>query len=140
MSVQTKMEDVNTTALIQMALTIVHVLLDTGYTGKDSVQVNTLCVSKSTSFSLVFAHIDIDECSEGTSGCNQICSNTLGSYTCSCQDGYELDIDNHTCIDIDECIDDNGGCDHTCVNTNGSYYCLCNDSYVLNYDRHRCDG
>ena len=97
-------------------------------------------MSKSISSALGIAHIDIDECSEGTSGCDQLCSNTLGSYTCSCYSGYELDIDNHTCIDIDECIDDNGGCEHTCVNTIGSYYCLCNYSYVLNYDRHQCDG
>ena len=83
---------------------------------------------------------DIDECSEGISGCDQLCSNTLGSYTCSCYSGYELDTDNHTCIDIEECIDDNGGCEHTCVNTIGSYYCQCNYSYVLNYDRHQCDG
>ena len=39
MSVQLKMEDVSTTALIQMVLTIVHVLLDTTYTTQNFVQV-----------------------------------------------------------------------------------------------------
>ena len=39
MSVQMKMEDVNTTALIQMVLTIVHALLDTTYTTQNFVQV-----------------------------------------------------------------------------------------------------
>ena len=29
--------------------------------------------------------------------------NAVGSYTCSCQSGYELSSDNHTSIDIDEC-------------------------------------
>ena len=46
MSVQMKMEDVNTTALIQMVLTIVHVLLDTGCTRKNFVQVITLVCQK----------------------------------------------------------------------------------------------
>ena len=84
--------------------------------------------------------IDIDECIEGTSGCNQVCSNTLGSYECSCERGYELDTDNHTCTDIDECIINNGGCEQSCINTNGSYYCTCDYGYVLNDDRHFCSG
>ena len=84
--------------------------------------------------------LDINECSEGISGCNQICSNTLGSYTCICQNGYQLDTDNHTCIDINECAVNNGGCEQSCVNTIGSYYCLCNYSFVLNGDGHHCDG
>lgn len=31
---------------------------------------------------------DIDECLIGTDLCEQICSNTVGSYECSCTDGY----------------------------------------------------
>jgi hypothetical protein len=44
----------------------------------------------------VFA-ADIDECHENTDGCGQICSNTFGSYTCSCNIGYRLDTDRHAC-------------------------------------------
>ena len=33
---------------------------------------------------------DIDECSEGTSGCSQICENLRGSYNCSCFGGYNV--------------------------------------------------
>ena len=41
---------------------------------------------------------DIDECSDGISGCNQTCTNTIGSYTCSCQSRfYTLNADGHTC-------------------------------------------
>ena len=35
-------------------------------------------------------HSDIDECSEGTHNCDQICTNTVGSFTCSCNSGYKL--------------------------------------------------
>ena len=40
---------------------------------------------------------DIDECSEGTSGCSQICENLRGSYNCSCFSGYNLQTNGHTC-------------------------------------------
>ena len=46
-------------------------------------------------------HKDIDECSEGISGCDHNCTNTNGSYYCTCMDGYELQSDNHTCTGND---------------------------------------
>ena len=33
---------------------------------------------------------DIDECDRGIGGCQHVCSNTDGSYYCSCNDGYTL--------------------------------------------------
>ena len=84
--------------------------------------------------------IDIDECSDGTSGCSQLCTNTIGSYTCTCDNGYQLTNDNHTCTDIDECTVNNGGCEKTCHNINGSYYCSCLNGYYLNNDDHNCTG
>ena len=42
-------------------------------------------------------NIDIDECAEETSQCGQECSNTIGSFICSCVDGYTLDIDGRKC-------------------------------------------
>ena len=36
--------------------------------------------------------IDIDECiSEGFKNCSQNCTNTEGSYLCSCVGGYAMD-------------------------------------------------
>ena len=40
---------------------------------------------------------DIDECVQGLAECSQRCNNTIGSYFCTCMDGYELESDNHTC-------------------------------------------
>ncbi len=42
-------------------------------------------------------YVDIDECAEVTDGCNQHCNNTIGSYFCDCNTGYELD-DPLTCV------------------------------------------
>lgn len=46
---------------------------------------------------LIFSSIDIDECTESTSGCDQICTNSAGSFKCSCISGYTLDSNNKTC-------------------------------------------
>ena len=43
--------------------------------------------------------IDINECVE-QSPCDQQCTNTIGSFTCSCNNGYELDSDQTTCRGI----------------------------------------
>ena len=46
---------------------------------------------------IFFIILDIDECTQGTNGCNHNCTNTVGSYYCTCMVGYELESDNHTC-------------------------------------------
>ena len=40
---------------------------------------------------------DIDECADNNGGCNQTCTNSIGSYQCSCQDGYMLNEDGYNC-------------------------------------------
>ena len=40
---------------------------------------------------------DIDECNNGTHNCSQMCTNTNGSFTCGCKNGYQLDPDEVTC-------------------------------------------
>lgn len=74
---------------------------------------------------------DIDECATNNDDCDDraVCANTVGSYTCTCGDGY--DGDGSMCFDIDECTED-GVCDAnaTCRNYDGAYDCECNDGYV----------
>ena len=40
---------------------------------------------------------DIDECALGISGCEQVCHNYDGGYSCECYSGYVLDTDQHNC-------------------------------------------
>ena len=40
--------------------------------------------------------VDINEC-EGYNDCHQNCTNTDGSYYCSCDTGFVLAVDNRTC-------------------------------------------
>ena len=50
------------------------------------------------SYIIIIHHLDIDPCSEGLHGCSQTCTNTLGSFTCGCNNGYLLDTDGAICI------------------------------------------
>ena len=44
--------------------------------------------------------IDINECSISNDGCEEICTNTNGSFICSCHQGYMLRHDKRTCTGI----------------------------------------
>ena len=44
--------------------------------------------------------IDVNECSARTDQCQQVCQNTIGSYVCSCNSGFILDVDGRTCDGI----------------------------------------
>ncbi|XP_068721771.1 uncharacterized protein [Montipora capricornis] len=66
-----------------------------------------------------------------TSDCDQICTNTPGSFICSCAIGYGLASDGISCLDIDECLVKNGGCSHDCYNYPGSFYCGCPEETTM---------
>jgi len=63
--------------------------------------------------------IEMNECELGTTACSQICTNTDGSYECSCRAGFRLDHDLHNCVDVDECLVGAPGCWGRCRNTQG---------------------
>ncbi len=65
--------------------------------------------------------LDVDECRQRPAPCDHDCTNTFGSYTCSCSSGYRLhersiahsgiggsSRQHHSmtsrCMDVDECI------------------------------------
>ena len=41
--------------------------------------------------------IDIDECAMDIDGCAQGCNNTVGSFNCTCSEGYVLNEDGFFC-------------------------------------------
>ena len=61
----------------------------------------TKLFSRPITFTLWYTHLlvtDIDECSHDTDGCENDCSNTIGSFYCSCNTGYALMANNKNCI------------------------------------------
>ena len=40
---------------------------------------------------------DINECTDNNGGCEHICVNNEGSYSCSCKSGYTLNSNGRNC-------------------------------------------
>ncbi|KAA6422834.1 MAG: vacuolar-sorting receptor 1-like isoform 1, partial [Trebouxia sp. A1-2] len=71
---------------------------------------------------------DINECLEGTAGCDHTCINEIGSYHCECDEGFNLFGGQGTpgfCYPKDMCGKDNGGCEGPCYSANGTSVCSC---------------
>ena len=50
---------------------------------------------------IVVVHADVNECLNTTlNNCQQVCHNTVGSYTCDCMTGYTLNSNGLTCSGI----------------------------------------
>ena len=45
----------------------------------------------------MYIFVDIDECTDNSDKCDQLCSNTIGSYECLCLSGYELNDNSYSC-------------------------------------------
>jgi len=41
---------------------------------------------------------DVNECDTNNGGCDHYCTNTIGSFECSCYPGYTLAGDGHACL------------------------------------------
>ena len=41
--------------------------------------------------------VDVNECTINNGGCEANCMDTEGSYVCSCEEGFELNINQHNC-------------------------------------------
>ena len=94
---------------------------------------------------------DTNECSKNP--CEHICTNTIGFFNCSCNDGYVLDENGrscngtyacnyadypqiftnvHYCIDIDECLSGPCPSHFICNNMDGNYSCDCPSGTMKN--------
>ena len=76
--------------------------------------------------------VDIDECALNLHNCHPDaqCTNTQGSFTCSCNRGFHGP--GVACVDDEECLDDTHNCHKhaTCSNTYGSFECACNQGLI----------
>ncbi|KAM4896067.1 hemicentin-1 [Sylvia borin] len=68
-----------------------------------------------------FSCQDINECQESNS-CHQRCFNTIGSFHCGCDPGFQLK--GRKCVDVNECRQNVCRPDQLCRNTRGGYKCI----------------
>jgi len=79
---------------------------------------------------------DVNECADATlNNCdvNAFCTDTAGSFTCTCNPGYTGAGTTGTCINVNECADatlNNCDVNAVCTDTVGSYTCTCNTGYT----------
>uniref|UniRef100_K9IVL3 Egf-like module containing, mucin-like, hormone receptor-like 1 n=1 Tax=Sus scrofa TaxID=9823 RepID=K9IVL3_PIG len=76
-----------------------------------------------------FACVDINECLQsGVCPEHSQCTNSLGSYSCSCHVGFTST--NSICEDVDECANPRACPEHaSCRNSVGSYSCVCKSGF-----------
>uniref|UniRef100_A0A3B4B8L5 EGF-like domain-containing protein n=1 Tax=Periophthalmus magnuspinnatus TaxID=409849 RepID=A0A3B4B8L5_9GOBI len=87
----------------------------------------------------IFNSCNLDKCTIENGGCESFCTNSEGSYECSCNSGYALMPDLRSCTDIDECEESPEICDGgQCTNTPGTYQCLCFDGFMASEDMKSC--
>ncbi|KAK2567531.1 Mucin-like protein, partial [Acropora cervicornis] len=86
--------------------------------------------------------LDIDECANKLSNmsCAQECTNTPGSFQCSCSSGFSLNSDKRSC-DAEISCSQNIGCNQVCYKSgrNGSATCDCYSGYKLASDDKTCE-
>ncbi|XP_077188775.1 hemicentin-1 isoform X2 [Paroedura picta] len=64
---------------------------------------------------------DLNECQD-SNPCHQRCFNTIGSFHCGCDPGYQLK--GRKCMDVNECRQNVCRPDQLCKNTRGGYKCI----------------
>lgn len=57
----------------------------------------TTNIAKHINIVTILYSTDTNECTVNNGNCSQLCTNTNGSYICSCELGYFLDVNNHSC-------------------------------------------
>lgn len=82
---------------------------------------------------------DVDDCRVLPALCTHgTCINTLGSFRCACDHGYEPSPSKQMCLDVNECVRTPSPCSFDCRNTMGGYECVCPAGYQLDRDNSAC--
>lgn len=98
----------------------------------EAAAVDYTCNCDGSGYAGQFCEVERDECAEGSPcAANAICTDTVGSYTCDCGDGFFGD-GKVFCGDVDECLSGSANCDAnaSCTNVDGGFLCTCNDGYA----------
>ena len=62
--------------------------------------VQLMLFARDECYGLPFTSTDIDECASNDGGCDQVCTNTEGSFVCACDPGYQRNMNGTMCEGI----------------------------------------
>ena len=85
------------TALTQLAVSPVAAMQDLSLTLMDRPAMVSECITLCIMETVHNYCIDVDECLMDNGGCVHVCNNEMGTFSCSCTTGYELQPDGITC-------------------------------------------
>lgn len=84
--------------------------------------------------------IDVNECLTEANNCNFHCKNLIGTFICTCPEGFRKPGLEDDCVDVDECSESSDLCgDGRCINTVGGYQCECPPGYLASSDGRSCE-
>lgn len=79
------------------------------------------------------------KCALNTPDCVASCVDSDGSFSCSCNSGFQLTSSARLCVDINECAATSSNhCQQKCINRPGTYRCACNPGYLLMENKRSC--
>ncbi|XP_067946456.1 fibrillin-1-like [Watersipora subatra] len=91
---------------------------------------------------------DVNECLMNNGGCDDECTNTIGSRSCGCSSGFKLAADGSSCENVNECLSQltnicdllYGICTDKTKNSSYplGYICSCHEGYELSEDEVTC--
>ena len=85
-------------ALTQMEVSSVHAMQVMRLVVMESAALVIVVILTATATQLVdLTFLEINECLSNNGFCSQVCINTDGSFTCSCNVGYKLGGDGKSC-------------------------------------------
>ena len=68
-----------------------------GFLVQVSVAIQSSYNSSTLNYLHLYKHLDTNECLTNNGGCHHNCHNSVGSYSCSCNNGYRLNSNGYTC-------------------------------------------
>ena len=96
MNVLLPMEDVIRTVITQSVPTIVPAILGFYWT-RTTTDAQVMLKALNQNHDYFYHFLDHHECNTNHDNCDQHCHNTHGSFYCTCDSGWRLDPDGHTC-------------------------------------------
>ena len=90
-------------------------------------------------FSTLSDNSDVNECQTEANNCKYQCKNLIGTFLCTCPEGFRKVGMEDECVDVNECVEKPGVCANgRCINTEGGYQCECKPGFVSSPDGTEC--